>query len=199
MAFSPDGRLLAAGGLDDSVALHEAATGRRIRTLNCFELQEPSRRVVGIAFSPDGRHLASASWDGAVRVWDVATGRKINILRHRWPAYSVAFSPNGRRLASAGGETIGSLEGELKCWDVTTGCELFALRGHVGLVSVRGVQPRRPSPRLRGCGPPDPGLGHRDRAAILALSGHEHEIRTIVFSPDGRRLATGSLDHSVRI
>jgi eukaryotic-like serine/threonine-protein kinase len=199
VAFSPDGRLLAAGGLDDTVDLHESSTGRRIRTLNCFEELEPRRRVAGIAFSPDGRLLASASWDGAIRVWDVATGRKINILRHRWPAYSVAFSPDGRRLASAGGETIGSLEGELKCWDVATGLELFSLRGHVGMVLCVAFSPD--GRRLASAGADrrirvwESVTGH----PILALSGHEHDIRTIVFSPDGRRLATGSTDHSVRI
>ena len=47
VAFSPDGRLVAAGGLDDRVVLYEAATGGHIRTFNCFEVdaaEAPSRR-----------------------------------------------------------------------------------------------------------------------------------------------------------
>ncbi len=199
VAFSPDGRLLAAGGLDDSVVLYEAATGHRIRTLNCFEALGPRRRVAGIAFSPDGCRLASASWDGAIRVWDVATGRKTNIFQHRWPAYSVAFSPDGRRLASAGGETVGSLEGELKFWDVATGRELFGLRGHVGVVLCVAFSPD--GRRLASAGA-DRRIRVWETATgqpILALAGHEQDIRTIVFSPDGRCLATGSQDHSVRI
>jgi WD40 repeat protein len=67
VAFSPNGRLLAAPGADGAVYLWEPAAGKEVLMLR-------GHRQAGwrVAFSPDGRFLASSSFDGTVRVWDVA-------------------------------------------------------------------------------------------------------------------------------
>ncbi len=67
IAYSPDGRLLAAGG-GRSVWLWEVASGRLLSTLDDVHRGEIER----LAFSPDGRLLASSSPDATVLVWDVA-------------------------------------------------------------------------------------------------------------------------------
>jgi WD40 repeat protein len=68
-AFSPAGRILAAGGHDEGVHLWDPDTGRERRTL---------RGHVGcvrdVVFSLDGRTLTSVGDDGLVRLWD-ADGR----------------------------------------------------------------------------------------------------------------------------
>jgi WD40 repeat protein len=64
VAFSPDGRLLASCGSDNTVRLWDPATGTQQRILTGH-----TGSVHGVAFSPDGRLLASCG-DKTVRLWD---------------------------------------------------------------------------------------------------------------------------------
>jgi WD40 repeat protein len=65
VAFSPDGRLLASGGGDESVRIWEAATLTPL-----LQLRGHDSYVADLAWSPDGTTLASSSGDGTVRLWD---------------------------------------------------------------------------------------------------------------------------------
>src|SRR5262249_22059472 len=72
LAYSPDGRALASGGLDGTVRTWDARAGRERHTLRGHD-----HVVYGVSFSPDGRTLASAGEDGTVRTWDADSGRPI--------------------------------------------------------------------------------------------------------------------------
>ncbi len=101
LAFSPDGRLLAASGrLDMAILLFDPASGKLRRKLE----ERTNAAYGGIAFHADGRSLASAGPDGLVRLWDVAAGKVRSLLRgHAGMVGKVAFSADGRTIA-AGGE-----------------------------------------------------------------------------------------------
>ena len=64
-AFSPDGKMLACGGLDDLVHLFDLATHKEIAKLTGHQ-----RRIHFVAFSHDGKLLATAGMDRAVMIWD---------------------------------------------------------------------------------------------------------------------------------
>ncbi len=72
VAFSPDGRYLAAGGAASAVHLIDTTSWQVIRTF-----EGHSSGVTSVAFSPDGRRLASGAADDTVRLWDISdlTGR----------------------------------------------------------------------------------------------------------------------------
>jgi WD40 repeat protein len=124
VALSPDGRLLASGGIvhrsrdgvvDPAIRLYEVATGRVVATLIGHE-----ETTLGLAFSPDGRWLASGSgdqWsagDHTVRIWSVATGKELRRFDgHRGRVNAVAFAPDGRSVVS------GSEDATALVWDVS--------------------------------------------------------------------------------
>ncbi|HEY1379302.1 MAG TPA: sigma-70 family RNA polymerase sigma factor [Gemmataceae bacterium] len=66
IAFSPDGKRLAAGDWNGAVTTWDLTTGKRVR-----EFAGHRGRIVSLAFSPDGKRLASGSIDTTVLVWDV--------------------------------------------------------------------------------------------------------------------------------
>src|SRR5262249_54848857 len=98
LAYSPDGALLASGGIDHTVRVWKVAGGALLH-----ELRGHDQLVQKIVFSPDGSRLASVSWDGVLHVWDAGTGQKLFTQRGLGVAVNspdVVFDPNGRWLAA---------------------------------------------------------------------------------------------------
>ncbi|MCO5997304.1 WD40 repeat domain-containing serine/threonine protein kinase [Actinoallomurus rhizosphaericola] len=107
MAFSPDGRTLAAGGYDGRVRLWDVGTHRLL-----VSLPDLPGRVNGVTFSPDGRILACAGGD-TVLLWDAVARRPVTTLPTRTGVVdAVAFAPDGRTLATAGDDAI------IRLWSV---------------------------------------------------------------------------------
>jgi WD40 repeat protein len=69
VAFSPDGKQVASGSVDNTVRLWDTTTGAALQTLKGH-----SGSVSSVAFSPDGKQVASGSVDETVRLWDATTG-----------------------------------------------------------------------------------------------------------------------------
>ncbi len=120
VAFSPDGRLLASGGVDRVIYLWEVATGKALHILDGHQAT-----VKAVAFSPDGTVIASGSADRTVRLWSLATTENIRVLNgHTDEVGSVAFSPDGDTIVS------GSLDYSARLWSVARGKEIYQFKNH---------------------------------------------------------------------
>ena len=181
VAFSPDGKRLASGGLT-GVKLWDAWSGRETLTLTGH-----TERVETLAFSPDGARLASGSRDRKVKVFDAISGQETLTLKgHTDNVESVTFSPDGKRLASA------SRDQTVKVWDATSGQEMLTLTGHTSVVN--SVVFSADGKTLTSAG--GDGVKFWD-----GTNGHEDLTHTlesdpiIGLSPDGTRLASTSTGH----
>ncbi len=116
IAFSPNDRLLATGGTDNTIVLWDTTTQQ--------PLGEPllghTAWVESLFFNPDGKLLASGSNDHTVRLWDVAARREIGepLLGHQTSVSTVTFSPDGQSLASS------DTDNTMIIWNVTSSSHL---------------------------------------------------------------------------
>jgi serine/threonine protein kinase/predicted amidohydrolase len=204
VVYSPDGRYLASGSWswDNTIKIWEVATGEELRTLT-------GHSVYSVVYSPDGRYLASGSSDNTIKIWEVATGKKLRTLTgHSDSVESVVYSPDGRYLAS------GSWDNTIKIWEVATGKKLRTFTGHSNWVWSVVYSP---DGRYLASGSSDKTIkiwevatgkelrtltGHSDSVwsvVLRTLTGYSSWARSVVYSPDGRYLASGNGDKTIKI
>jgi WD40 repeat protein len=186
VAYSPDGRRIASGSYR-TVRVWDAESGTCLAVLCGHDSW-----VDSVSYSPDGRRIASGSADKTVRVWDAESGRLLAALRgHEDTVHSVAYSPDGRRIAS------GSWDRTVRVWDAESGASLAVLHG---LERVQSVAYSPDGRRIASASHETVRVWDAERGTPLAvLEGLEGSVKSATFSPDGRRIFTGCLDHTLRI
>ena len=205
--YSADGTRFAVASTI-GVWLYDADTGQEIDLLTGH-----TAFVSCIAFSPDGKTLASGSEDNTTRLWDTNTGQhKKTLTGHTNRVNSVAFSPDGKTLASGCGDAT------VRLWDTAAGTHKQTLKGHTGYISSVSFSP---DGRTLASGSADSTicLWHINTGVLIKkITGHKIGILKkalgkiglltvprgtyvlcVSFSPDGKTLASGSRDNTIRL
>lgn len=213
LQFSPDSRRLAASVGDGQVVIWDVNSSQVTRTLSYESgwhyLPNPPYGL-DLAFSPDGKTL-SAGYGYGLTLWNVETGVMISgeTLCRGDTTYDQVYAPDGKTLLFACGPD-GNPLGFLSFWDVpgqrlidywdecgsihslaySPDGEMIAFGYHDGTIDIE-----LPGPQMT-C------------ARMIYLTGHskpqdawdfKHEATVLAFSPNSKRLASGSLDGSVII
>jgi WD40 repeat protein len=141
MAFSQDGKVLAAVVRDGTVKVWNVATGASAGTLTGHADQDSN-----LALSPDGKVLAvstaSARGFATVKLWTVATGTLTTTITGNGAAYSLAFSPEGGTLAIANTLAAGKrYDNPIRLWDTASGHDAGELAGHSNGIEALAFSP----------------------------------------------------------
>lgn len=193
VAFSPDGKFLASGGWDNDMRIYRADTpgfGNEVRLLRGHV-----GGITTISYSRDGKFVASGSKDFSIRVYEAATGKLVfSANDHKESVTRVLFDPKAKYVMSS------SIDGTIRMYDL--------------------VEPKNNAkPRfVKYSGPVNsfaPAIDGRSfyiasnkstidnidfKAAVLrSLTGHTDVVNSVVLSPDGKMLASGSNDKTVII
>jgi WD40 repeat protein len=218
LAFSPDGLALASLDRAEQLRVWDVVSGEQTAVF------AESVGLGVLIFSPDGQSLATAGQrSGAdaysIQLWNVATAEKTGEFGPGDdPVTSLAFSDDGKLLASGHGR-IGKTRAKpassgapsvssnsVRLWQVDTGQEVGSLKGHtaaVTSVAFSGDGKIVASGGMDGTvrlwqATAGKEIAKVEGHGLPALKGTAYsEVYAVVFSPDGKLVASGSADGTV--
>jgi RNA polymerase sigma factor (sigma-70 family) len=208
VAFSPDGKHLAAGGWDSVVRIWDWHVGKELS-----RFRWPRQMIHGLAFSADGKVLAGLtspvnSREREVRFQDVAAAKElswlsgpINAARLRdateqvtWGFYAVpVLSPDGRFVVRIRPQK------SLSVWEIASGKEHLRLKGHRDGATAAAFAPDSRTLASAGW---DNTIRIWDLATgeeIGQVTGHRGKVNALAFSADGKLLVSGGDDTTVLV
>jgi WD40 repeat protein len=203
VAFSPDGKTLASGGIDGTVKLRLVEGNWKVRAT----LKPPTRKtreepVLSLAFHPNAGWLAVGVGGGTVEIWDLATlklKQKLRVHDVKNHGVMVALTPDGSTLVAA------TPQGQVQLRDtesfriqrtINAGGNVWPLAVSrdgkcMATVAVKADDWNKPCAVTLW----ELSTGQR----IAALVGHQKAVSGVVFSNDGRSMASGSADSTVKL
>jgi len=203
VAFSPDNKTIASASLDKTVKLWKT-DGTMLATLTGH-----TDSVTSVAFSPDGEMIASASTDKTIKIWKT-DGTLLQTIAQKAPINWLSFSRDGKIIA------VASDDGTVKLWSVdgrlianlwhsenqkplkiytvsfSPDGETLASAGEDKIVKIWSIAALKYPARKKS-------TKAREGELLTTLRGHSKWVFGVSFSPDGKTLASGSADGTVKL
>jgi WD40 repeat protein len=198
LKFSPDSKLLASAGHDQTIRVWNVMTGALVKCLKGHQAA-----VYAVAWSPDGKRLASSGGlgtrDCTVRLWDPAAGKELLCLSgHSHAVTGVAFLFGGVQVISSSGRVYRGRQDPvdpfLRRWDLDAGKEVGSYRGSDdGTTSLTATADNKylfcaaGDGTMRLCEPQGGG-------ELQCYKWHEKKVLCVSISPNNHHVVTGSED-----
>ena len=189
MAYRADGKQLATGDFNATIALWDTATGRQFAS---SRVQSKREGPLNVTYAADGSRLVSwcrENGSGSSRLWDTTTGKQIAVLEEFAEIRrAAAVSPDGKQVAVTFSEFV-------RLYDAGTGHPIAALGPHEARVSNIVYSPDGKRIASYGFGAASSGIRLWDGVTgkeVALLRGHSLDPANMIFSPDGSRLLSGS-------
>jgi len=209
--FSPDGRRLLTAYRDGSAGVWDAEEGTTVTELSVVE-----RKLSTCAWSPDESRMVVGESRNRLHTLDAQGRARLGIHFSFFDPRDCAYSPSGHRLLVAG-QTSHDKDERLVLLLAGRQIPSMGFKGHSGSILACDF-----SPDGRRCvsasedktavvwelgdvtasnlHPGDEGaISSKSGSVINTLLGHEDNVNTCRFSPDGRRIVTGSRDRTLKL
>jgi WD40 repeat protein len=198
VAISPDGSRIASAGIDPTIRVWDARTGRVIKTIS------ETTAVFDLAFSPDGRYLAAAGTDESdaeplvLKIWNTETWQPaFRPLRRPRAIFAVVFSPTNDHWLALGLE-----DGTVELVEFQTSRVLRVIGQHGWEIRMRGLAFCPDGKRLASL---DNGgnlsvweVTPKEKGSkgdpLFTLRNSEAPLFSVAYSLDGNTMVTGTND-----
>ena len=214
LAFSNDGKLLAAGGIINSgIQTWDINTGNIVSSI---KLPDRFHRVSELTFSKENKSIVGLGANRYITEWDINSGKEISQKEVYFSRQVHAFSHDGRSFVSGHQEN-----GEIRIWNTESGIygdkfqektdmstvaplPSFAVENPEKRKFIGGIQAIAYSPDRKTI--VSAHNNHciriwniKNKIERYTLKGHTEKINTVAYSTDSKTVASGSYDNTIHL